>query len=132
MGFLVAAEPRPVFNVVATVAGKGTVRGRTVPRARLYVLEDRTAVLCLPAESGKGVDRETLLVDTSSWSPSTKMLTVTGYTEESLAEEQPLPVVFMVDGRGCGCGLGAVGNAGPVVGKYQIERVRAPEWHTVT
>ena len=112
-------ETRPTIEVVAS--GKGRLvspSGARHPKARLWVLADRTAVVCLP--DGNGVRRVTVEVESSVFNRAAETLVV-------LAAEGE----FSLDMRGCGCGMGAVGNAGPIDGSYRVERVRAPEWHEV-
>lgn len=128
MGFLAPAPVRPTYNVVGTVAGRSTLNGAVHPRSRLWVLEDRTAVLCLPGEARRDVERLTFDVISSSWDASTKLLSVLGTPS---GDPEAEPVTITADGNGCGCGLGAVGNAGPVAGKYEVQRVRNPPWHSV-
>jgi hypothetical protein len=129
MGYLVA-EPSVGVEVVTTAAGKVDVAGTRYPKARVWLLADMTAVVCLPVVktsvegvSNGGIERRVLEgVLGSSWSEKTKLLTVNLSNGLSLT----------VDAKGCGCGMGAVQNAGPVAGRYTLNRVRRPEWHTVS
>ncbi len=129
MGFTKQPAGVAQFNVVGTTAGSaevldpdGRVRARH-PKARMFVLADRTAVLVTPTVGGpaRSVDRETFTVLESSWQRSAAQLTAV--TADG--------AVLVAKSNGCGCGLGAVGNAGPTGSSYRLHRVRAPEWHTV-
>lgn len=126
MGFLNGAtEDRVEFPVVASARGRLTVdlpeRGIVMhPKARVFILEDRTAVLVTPGDAPGTVAREVFAVDTSMWVPHAKRLTASFVGGGGID----------LDGSGCGCGMGAVGNAGPSDGGYRLTPVRAPEWHT--
>lgn len=120
VSFLKSSTGREV-RVVHTVVGKLWVGDEHHPKARVWVLEDRTAVLVLPA-AGRGVERRTEALTASSWDGGRKLLTAVTEDGQDLR----------LDGRGCGCNMGAVGNAGPVDGRYNIVRVRTPEWHEVS
>jgi len=121
MGFVNASpDDRVEYLIVASARGKLRIGSVQHAKARLFVLEDRTAVVVLP-DPGGGLVWSTYAVDTSSYDPPSETLTV------RLADGGELAL----DARGCGCGMGAVGNAGPVDGPYRLTAVRAPEWHTV-
>lgn len=123
MGFLVSSTGHEV-RVVHTVAGKLWLRGEHHPKARVWLLEDREAVLAIPARQSGGspVERIVERLTGSEWSGGRKLLTA---TLEDGGE-------LRLDGRGCGCNMGAVGSAGPVEGQYHIVRVRTPDWHVVS
>lgn len=128
MGFLAPAEPVAEVLTVATALGRATLLegadGPAIgqwPKARVFVLADRTAVLVTPsAENARAVDRQTFDVEASDWSRSAKVLTVVTSDGQILS----------VSAKGCGCGMGIVGNAGPTAEAYRLVKVRAPEWHT--
>jgi len=125
MGFLRTGEDnRQEFLVVATARGKLHIdngeTGENYAKARVFVLEDRTAVVIVPDDSPRKLHWETFVVDSSSYNPATRQLVV------ALANGS----VLTVDGQNCGCGMGAVGNAGPIDGPYKLTPVRNPEWHT--
>jgi hypothetical protein len=124
MGFMTAVQ-RPQVYVVHTSRGRAVLDGFSYPKASVWVLEDGTVILCVPEglePNTKGVSRiQRQVADyagASTWSPRAKMLTLELDSGETLT----------MDSRGCGCGLGAVGNAGPVLGPYEIVRVRNPTW----
>lgn len=120
MGFIDAA-PREQVHTVATLAGRATLGSTSWPKARVYLLEDRQAVLIVPDPDNRGkVVRIPFDVTTSTWDAREKSLVM-------LTQDGELAV----DGKGCGCGMGAVGSAGPVEGRHDLIRVRAPEWHVV-
>ena len=122
MGFLEAPE-RPQVSVVATSLGSARHRGTTYQKARAWVLEDRMVILCVPdGNRGAGVNRILLGTATrSEWKARSKQLLVY-FEDESVLD---------VNAKGCGCGAGAVGNAGPIAEPHNIARVRPPEWHLV-
>ncbi len=122
MGFSkTAVDTRVEVPVVVSARGKLTLLGVHHAKARVFVLENKTAVVVLPNPN----DRKQLLrtsyeVLGSEWQPAVKLMIV------------HLDVgVLMLDANGCGCGMGAVGNAGPTAEPYRLVNVRAPDWHTV-
>jgi hypothetical protein len=131
VGFMTKSEPPLEVLTVATAMGKaqllrpdddGTMRQVEYwGKARLFVLEDRTAVLIVGAPGG-GIERIVADILESAWVTGSRQLSVVVVDGD----------VLVLDGQGCGCGMGAIGNAGPVDGAYRLSRVRAPEWHTVT
>lgn len=128
MGFMASADQAPEILTVATAMGKASyAAGPDAPatqswqKARLFVLEDRTAVLIIPDE-GRAVERLPYTVVASDWAATARRLTV-------VVDDGG---ILSLDGRGCGCNMGAVGGAGPVAGPYRLSKVRAPEWHTVS
>ena len=121
-GFAGDAPPRTQVMAVATVNGSAVALGRQHPRTRLWVLEDRTAVLCISdSRAPGGVRREVYPVLASVWQERSKLLTVDLDGDGTVT----------LNAKGCGCGMGAAGNAGPSEGPYDVVRVRAPDWHTV-
>lgn len=128
MGFLAPAQQAPEVLVVATAMGKANIRPDAESpatgawaKARLFVLEDRTAVLVTPGPGPREVTRTSYLVAGSDWASASQTLTVV--TDDGS--------IITMDARGCGCNMGMVGSAGPVDGAYRLSKVRAPEWHTV-
>lgn len=124
MGFIDSdADDRVEYLVVAQARGKLKVTGdgevRNYPKARLFVLEDRTAVAVIPGSDG--LTWENYPVGSSRLDSRSKLLTVTTTSGSEL----------VLDGEGCGCNMGEVGNAGPADGPYRMTGVRDPEWHTV-
>lgn len=127
MGFLTAPDDvRTEFLVVVTARGKLQAQGGALDgahaKARVFVLEDRTAVVILPDTGPRKLRWYTFAVDSSTYNAATRKLTVT------LAD--PDAGVLTVDGQNCGCGMGAVGNAGPADAPYKLTPVRSPEWHS--
>jgi hypothetical protein len=124
MGFTGTAPPRQQVLTVATVNGSVRALGETYPKARVWLLEDRTVVLCVPDRTAPGrVRRESYngAVESAHWAARSKQLTITLGGGETVA----------VNAKGCGCGMGAAGNAGPTAGAYDVVKVRQPEWYTV-
>lgn len=124
MGFIDAApDDRVEYLVVETARGTMRLGVAAYEKARVFVLENRTVVVVLPGpEDPDALSWDTYAVDTANYSPVTKILTV------RLADGGEL----VLDGNGCGCNMGAVGNAGPNGGPYKLTPVRNPEWYTVT
>lgn len=125
MGFLTAPDDTRIeFLVVATARGKLHVdngeTGENIPKARVFVLEDRTVTVIRPGTGKQKLQWASYAVDTSHYNAVTRQLTV------ALADGG----VLTVDGQNCGCGMGAVGNAGPIDGPYKLTPVRSPEWHS--
>lgn len=83
---------------------------------------DGTFVLCTPSQhTDRDVDRRTYdNILSSTWSEQRKALII------NLTDGNTVSM----DANGCGCGMGAVGNAGPIEGGYAFNRVDAPPWHT--
>jgi hypothetical protein len=124
MGFTGTRPPRVQVLTVATVNGSVTALGRQHPKARVWLLEDRTVVLCIPDKTAPGrVRRETYAaaVSHARWQNRSKLLTVTLLGEAG--------GTIVVNAKGCGCGMGAAGNAGPTAEAYDVVRVRQPEWY---
>lgn len=119
MSFL-RTSTTPEVLAVHTVNGKLWVGTDHFPKARVWLLDGREAVLCTPGAAG-AVERRTEALVASSWDPRTKVLTA----------ETTDGRTIRLDGKGCGCNMGVVGNAGPLDGPYRITRVRTPDWHTV-
>lgn len=123
MGFLGAAQDtRQEFLVVVSARGKLDLDGEHYGKARVFVLEDRTVTVVTPVKP-RGLEWRTYTVESSTWNPPSKLLTVTFAGDNG---------GLALDAGGCGCGMGAVGNAGPIDGPYKLVKVRSPEWHTVT
>lgn len=121
MGFLQAPD-RVEIGVVATSMGIVTHGGTTYQKGRVWILDDHRLILCVPGPNRTGVTRIELgVVAISNWKSRSKQLSVTFENGSTLG----------VNAKGCGCGAGAVGNAGPVAEPHHISRVRAPEWHTI-
>lgn len=127
MGFMRTAPERPTVETVATASGKVTLlnseAGTQVahwPKARLWILADRTAVVVWSPD-GKTVERTAHDVVASSHDRRARMMTV--QTTAGLTITAPT--------GGCGCGMGVVGSAGPVEGPYKVVRIRTPDWHEV-
>lgn len=136
MGFTGQAPPRVVIAAVATLNGSAQVslggNGRQHPKARVWLLEDASVVLCIPDKTAPGrVRREHLgLAASAHWRERSKLLTVTVRDAEDPAIELG---TLVVNAKGCGCGMGAAGNAGPTEDKrFDVVRVRQPEWYVVT
>lgn len=129
MGFLAPAEQAAEVLTVATAMGKAALRPGpdaqatgSWPKARVFVLEDRTVVLVTPGPGPRTVERQTYLAEASDWNRTTSQLSVV------LSDG----AVLTVDAKGCGCNMGVVGSAGPTAEAYRLTKVRAPEWHTVS
>jgi len=129
MGFTGEAPPREQVLTVATVNGRVQALGESFPKARVWLLEDRSLVLCVPDREAPGRVRRVAYgpVVSASWAAKQKALSVT----VELGEDTGVGVIT-VDARGCGCGMGAAGNAGPTAGKFDVVRVRTPDWYTVS
>jgi hypothetical protein len=129
MGFTGEAPPREQVLTVATVNGRVSALGEQFPKARVWLLEDRSVVLCVPDRAAPGRVRRVAYgpVVSAAWDKRAKALSVTVALGEDMGEG-----TITVDARGCGCGMGAAGNAGPTAGKFDVVRVRTPEWYTVT
>lgn len=122
MGFLDGGDDdRAEWLVVASARGRVTLGSTVHAKGRVFVMEDRSVVLVLPGEGGRGVRRVEYVALTSEWHPASKALRVTLSDGHTLS----------VDASGCGCGMGAVGNAGPSEERYRLTKVRAPEWHSI-
>lgn len=120
MGFLSPPPERTQCSVVETGIGKVFWPGGQNSKARLWMMEDRTAVICIAGPDG--VNRiEFSGIVAAVMSPSKKETTVT------LEDGGQI----VLDARGCGCGMGAIGSAGPVPGSYDVNRVRADWYSTV-
>lgn len=106
---------------VYTAPGKVSVGSVVHPKARLWVLEDRQVVVCVP-EHPRGVQRLQLgaAVELRKTSPR----------QHTLAMEDGSTVT--IEEASCACGMGRAGSAGPVDGKWKMDRVRAPEWYILT
>ena len=110
---------------VATVNGSIGGDLGTHPKARVWLLEDRTLVLCVPDKTAPGRVRRQRYdgaVRAARWQNRSKLLTV-----ELTGDSSP---TVTVNAKGCGCGMGAAGNAGPEPGAYDVVRVRQPEWYS--
>lgn len=128
MGFLAPAPDVPEVLTVATLVGPAQLGGQRFPRARTFVLEDRTVVIVHQGPTGKGaIERLVLPVEASDFNSKTKQLSVIIGGEDPGMAGTALTVT-----NHCGCGWGAVTNAGPTDGPYRLTKVRVPEWHTVT
>jgi hypothetical protein len=127
VGFLAPAEATPEYRVVGTAMGtarKLSAEGAVLEqwsKARMFVLESLEVVLVVPAGPG-AVDRVVGTTVASEWNRQSRQLTAVLESGE----------ILTVNGQGCGCNMGAVGNAGPSDGQYRLVKVRRPEWHTVT
>lgn len=105
---------------VYTAPGKVTAGAMHYPKARLWVLEDRQVVVCAP-EQPRGVLRVQLGLLTE--------LRRSGPRQHTLTMEDSSTVV--IEEASCACGMGRAGSAGPVDGKWKMDRVRAPEWYVL-
>lgn len=116
MGFRTTTEVRPVINVVVTAAGRITGQPG-LSKVRAWVLDDRTVTLCYA--TGAAVQRVVIPnVEYATFDRRARRLTVT------FDDREPIEI----DAKGCApCTMGAVANAGPIAGPYQVERVRA-DW----
>lgn len=125
MGFL-AKDPALVnqIGVVATDIGIGQFNGRQIPKMRLWVLADRTAIVITPAEGGTKILRETYRVESGTLLRREKKMVVNLYPAEDAEQATPL----LLDSNGCGCGFGIVSNAPPTDEPHFISNVRAEEW----
>lgn len=116
------------FEIVQTSMGTSHTPVGSFFKSRGWLLLNGSYVLCVPdtsAESqGVGINRITFdNVLSSSWNEESKNLIVnlTDGTKVSM------------NSSGCGCGFGAVGNAGPTSSPYTFTRVaNPPPWHTNT
>lgn len=121
MGYLTKSLDRQEIQSVFTAAGRVLSSPFGVhAQARIWILADRSVVVCLP-EGRRGINRVVYnyVVSSQNNKPLEQVIVDVGET---------LPIIFSYSG--CGCGMGAVGNAGPIAGQYQKVNVRAPEWHT--
>lgn len=124
MGFSGPAPVRDQILTVATLNGSAQILGRSHPKARVWLLEDRSLVVCLPDRTAPGrVRRESLgEVAQAVWNERTKILLATLSGGGTVT----------VNARGCGCGMGAVGSAGPTESKhFDVVRVRQPDWYVL-
>lgn len=103
---------------VYTAPGKLTHGSMTYPKARLWVLEDRQVIACVP-EQPRGVLRIQmgLVSELRKTAPRQHTLTMEDGSTSVLHEAS------------CACGMGRAGSAGPVDGKWKMDRVRRPEWY---
>lgn len=101
-----------------TAPGKISVGGTLYQKARLWVLEDRQVIIVRNHPSGRGVERIAL--------GATTLMTRTG--RRSVIAELESGETLSIEEASCACGMGAAGSAGPVEGRWKIERVRRPEW----
>lgn len=119
---MISRRPNDDYQYVHTVytsAGALRVGEQMWPKARLWVLEDRTIVAIVPGDSISEVERITIGEAVSGvLARGEATFTLSGSDETVQFRE-----------RTCGsCGMGAVGSAGPVEGKWRMERIRLPEW----
>jgi hypothetical protein len=130
------------ISVVATAPGSATLMGQNFPKARVWILEDRSAIVCSVGPGG--IERRKVFVRHGSFNRQTNRLvaevsqlpiveeSVTADIASADAEPSPpsteQPLMLIVDASGCNCGMGAVANAGPFDSPYNIIRVRDPEW----
>lgn len=105
---------------MVTVRGRGQLGAETLPKCRVFVMEDHSVVLITPGDGG--LVRQSFEAVGAGFERATQTLTV------HLSSGQTLTVF----GKGCGCGMGAVGNAGPTEDPYRLSKVRAPEWYSET
>jgi len=103
---------------VYTAPGKVTTPDSFHLKARIWVLEDRQVILCVPGHP-RGVERLHLGTVSVLRRSAPKALTL------EMEDGSSIQVVE----ANCACGMGAAGSAGPVDGRWKIERVRAPEWY---
>jgi hypothetical protein len=150
MGFLLR-EPLTEVRAVAAMNGRVNLYGQSFDKARVWLLEDRTAVIC--SAGVDGIERRKVFVRQARHLTRDKMLVADVVREmrhTTLAafaaslppgaiaiDDSGAPVVelppgdagrLLVDTRGCGCGYGAVGTAGPIEGPFEMVRVREPDW----
>lgn len=129
MGFLAPAPDVPEIRTVATMVGPAEMLGpegerlERYPRARTFVLEDQTVTVI----HGAALERTTWPVAGSDFNSRTKVLTVVLGGEDPAVAGSVLRIT-----NHCGCGWGAISNAGPADGPYRLAKVRTPEWHTVS
>lgn len=107
-------------NTVFTAPGKLKIGTDQYRKARLWVLEDRTVIAVVPGTEDGGVWRRNLGLAERIVRTSRRELRV------ELAEDPDLAVE--ITESDCGCGMGYVASAGPVLGKWKIVRVRRPDW----
>lgn len=133
MGFLAPAPDVPEIRTVATLTGPAELTGpqgerlERWPRARTFVLEDQTLVVIHQAGRGAALERSEYPVAASDYNSRTKRLSVVIGGDDPALAGAALTVT-----NHCGCGWGAITNAGPTDGPYRLTKVRTPEWHTVT
>lgn len=120
MGFFAPPEPRTLTMVVETGIGSVFWPGGQNSKARLWLMEGNVAIICVNAPDG-GVNR-------ISFEGVVSAVYVRSQQETTVLLGDGSQIVL--DARGCGCSMGAVGSAGPVEGPYEIVRVRA-DWYTV-
>jgi hypothetical protein len=150
MGFLLR-EPLTEIHAVAAMNGRVNLYGQTFDKARVWLLEDRTAVVC--SAGVDGIERRKVFVRHARHLVRDKMLvadvvremrhtTLDAYVASlppgvvAIDDSGTAPVELppgdagrlLVDTRGCGCGFGAVGNTGPIEGPFEMVRVREPDW----
>lgn len=107
---------------VYTAPGRVTFGTTVYPKARLWVLEDHRVVIVVPGPEGRGVER--IEAGNAAFLRRTAARQMTA----DLESEQKL----VIEEADCACGMGAAGSAGPVEGRWKIERVRAPEWYILS
>lgn len=120
MGFLAPAPPRTPVTIVETGAGKVFWPGGQSAKSRIWIMADRSVVICVAAPGG-GINR-IVFEDIES-----AVLNRPTHTTLITLEDQR---TVTLDARGCGCGMGAVGSAGPIEGPYEVQRQRA-DWYTI-
>lgn len=147
MGFLKPNPPRTKVETIKSTHGNTFVTwptdmaaqgsenlptlpiGHSHPRSRLWVLADKTAVICLPGDPAThkgGVIRHTYDVVSAGWNTRTKTLSV--LVEHPQAEGVTFAIT--TSGVGCACTQGPAGNAGPIDDPYEIAMMNpdAPEF----
>ena len=119
---MITTKPNDDYQYVHTVyTNSGALRiGESMwAKARLWILEDRSIMAIVPGQNGADVERIPL-------GTVEEAVRVRGEVTITLTDSDE-PIRFRE--RTCGsCGMGAVGSAGPVEGKWRMERVRLPEW----
>lgn len=126
MGFLSKTTTVEV-PVVDSDIGFGSFNGRNYDKTRLWILGDRTAVVCTAATDGKTILRETMQIDTGARDTKNERIVVNVVVPGS---ETTVP--FVLDTKGCGCGFGIVSSATPTGESHYLTSIRHPDWWTQT
>ena len=110
------------IDVVATILGKGHSSGsvrRQLPKTRVWLLADRTAVIITPNVQQSDVLREVRDIESAVFKRAEQTMVISLDGGETL----------VVDGKGCGCGFGVVANAVPTDEPHRLVNVRHPDWY---
>lgn len=110
-----------LINTIYTGPGHLQLGEEKFRKSRLWILEDRTVVACVPAPDDS-VDRRNLGSAESVEFRGRRNLTVT-------IPDYGGPISFQE--ADCACGMGEVGTAAPIqTARWRIVRVRRPDWIT--